>query len=198
MDDTLHASATYCKECLEAEALCKYGQEILFKTQGGSAHHQPWCDLALHVWGYSVRIGMLAAETAWIARESPHPSKYRYPPFLGDAAADKTALRSLVLGRLARLRDAKLDDGALIQALVYDLALWGRSGYSPKFTRRVWTQSSRDPHVNKLIKLAWDVVQNLQEQPKKLVDVIEAPLYPNDSTILPNHLWKPPRRGSSA
>ena len=96
-----------------------YRKPVQFDRQATSAHGQPWLDMWVSFRGGALEIHMDGQEQEWVqCQASKPPAKIRLKPYvMGDVAESLDALRLHVSGRIARLRQAGLDDVALHKAV---------------------------------------------------------------------------------
>ena len=86
------------------------------------------------------------------------PRQDRLKPFLGDEAESLEALRLHVSRRTARLRQAGLDDAALLGAVQREILVLALHGYPREMMLQVWSKSRQYPAAAKLARLilgAW-------------------------------------------
>ena len=106
-----------------------YRRPVQFDRQVTSAHGQPWLDMWVSFREGALEIHMDGQEQEWAqSLASKPPSKTRLKLYLGDEPESLEALRLHVSGRTARLRQAGLDDTALLGAVrreVFVFALHG-------------------------------------------------------------------------
>ena len=72
---------------------------------------------------------------------------------MGDEAESLEALRLHVSGRTARLRQAGLDDAALLGAVRREILVLALHGYPQEMMRRVWSKSRQYPAAARLARL---------------------------------------------
>jgi len=80
------------------------------------------------------------------------PSKTRLKPYLGDGPESLEALRLHVSGRTARLRQAGLDEAALLGAVQREVLVFALHGYPREMQLRVWSRSRQYPAAAKLAR----------------------------------------------
>ena len=92
-------------------------------------------------------------ELEWVqSRAAMLPSKTRLKPYLGDESESFEALRLHVSGRTARLRQAGLDDAALLGAVQREVFVLALHGYPREMQLRVWSRSSQYPAAARLAR----------------------------------------------
>ena len=70
-----------------------------------------------------------------------YPTRFRLPPYLGPATLAVEHLRSYVAGKVARWGQMGMRQTELQDAILYQLALWRRSGYPQPFALKNWRQA---------------------------------------------------------
>ena len=81
------------------------------------------------------------------------PAKARLKLYLGDEAESLEALRLHVSGRTARLRQAGLDDAALLGAVQREILVFALHGYPREMMLQVWSRSRQYPAAARLARL---------------------------------------------
>jgi len=159
VDDLIMVSKTWCTSCLEDMLTVMYRKPVQFDQQATSAHGQPWLDMWVSLRGGILEIHMDGQEQEWVqCLASTPPAKTRLKPYLGDEAESLEALRLHVSGRTARLRQAGLDDAALLGAVRREILVLALHGYPQEMMRRVWSRSRQYPAAARLARLilgAW-------------------------------------------
>jgi hypothetical protein len=159
VDDLIMVSRTWCTSCLGDMLAVMYRKPVQFDRQATSAHGQPWLDMWVSLRGGTLEIHMDGQEQEWVqCLASTPPAKTRLKPYLGDEAESLEALRLHVSGRTARLRQAGLDDAALLGAVRREILVLALHGYPQEMMRRVWSRSRQYPAAARLARLvlgAW-------------------------------------------
>ena len=147
-------SRIWCSSCLEDMLTVMYRKPVQFDRQATSAHGQPWLDMWVSLRGGTLEIHMDRQEQEWVqCLASMPPAKTRLKPYLGDEAESLEALRLHVSGRTARLRQAGLDDAALLRAVQREILVLALHGYPREMMLRVWSKSRQYPAAAKLARL---------------------------------------------
>ena len=130
-----------------------YRKPVQFDRQATSTHGQPWLDMWVSFRGGTLEIHMDGQEQDWVqSRAAMPPSKTRLKPYLGDESGSLEALRLHVSGRTARLRQADLDDAALLGAVRREVLVFALHGYPWDMQLRVWSRSRQYPAAARLAR----------------------------------------------
>ena len=161
VDDLCMVSRKWCKSCLEAMLGVMYTKPVQFDRQDSSSHGQPWLDLWIAFHDGEMRIHMDGQEQAWFdAMGACPPSKLRLKPYLEDERGSDEALRTHVSARLARLRQAGLDQEAMKAAVERELLVLSYHGYPRKRLIQAWSRCCQFPEASRharLVLAAWEV-----------------------------------------
>ena len=146
VDDFIMVSSIWCFSCLEDMLAVMYRKLVQFDRQASSAHGQPWLDMWASFRDGALQIHMDGQEQEWVqCQASTPPAKTCLRPYLGDVAESLEALRLHVSGRIARLRQAGLDDVALRKAVQREILVFALHGYPREMMLRVWSRSRQYP-----------------------------------------------------
>ena len=151
VDDLIMVSRVWCSSCLEDMLAVMCRKPVQFDRQATSAHGQPWLDMWVSFRGGALEIHMDGQEQEWVqCQASKPPAKIRLKPYvMGDVAESLDALRLHVSGRIARLRQAGLDDVALHKAVQREILVFALHGYPREMMLRVWSRSRQYPAAAK-------------------------------------------------
>ena len=159
VDDLAMVSRKWCPSCLEDMLTVMYRKPVQSDWQATSANGQPWLDMWVSLRGGTLEIHMDGQEQERVqSQASMPPAKTRLKPYLGDEAESFEALRLHVSGRTARLRQAGLDDAALLGAVQREILVLALHGYPREMMLQVWSKSRQYPAAAKLARLilgAW-------------------------------------------
>lgn len=108
-----------------------------------------------------MRIHMDGQEHAWFEAMGASPSgKLRIKPYLGDERGSAEALRAHVSARLARLRQAGLDQEAMKAAVERELLVLPFHSYLRRQLLHAWSRCCQFPEASRharLVLVAWRI-----------------------------------------
>ena len=155
VDDLCVISKVWCESCLGTMVSAMYRKPVQFDCQASSEIGQPWLDMWISFANGELQIHMGGQEQEWVQRlAAAPPSKMRLKPYLRDVACSTGVLRLHVSARMARLRQAVLEEPALRRAVERELFVLALHGYPRAMLRRAWARCPQYPAASQYTRAA--------------------------------------------
>lgn len=140
VDDCLTVSYHFCGACLVDLLGAIYCNEVDWEVQSiaGSGDCIEWLRVRLELGDDSWRWLPRLRDVEWALHLCNEPTRQPLPPWLGESALDRRALRGRVNGVTALWLSSCFDDAALTEACHLEALTWLRLRYPHRILRRFW------------------------------------------------------------